>query len=128
MLVQLAEGGLVNPKCQADLRQLVRKGLIRRDPAFRLMNETFRAFIRSESRPEEVSQWEREGAEAGWGRWSGALGTLLLGLAAFLYFTQREVYQSSMEFVTAIVAAIPVVLKLLDLMAGARAGKAAPVG
>ena len=47
VLSQLAEDGMVNPMNGRAIRQLIRRGFILRDPQFRIMNESFRRFLKS---------------------------------------------------------------------------------
>ncbi|MBM3744839.1 MAG: hypothetical protein FJW34_03460 [Acidobacteria bacterium] len=88
------------------------------------MNESFRRFVLSAQHPEEVSQWEKEGAAAGWGAPRTAFLTLALFLAAFLFLTQKEAMQSWIGFVTGLAALIPAVLKLLGMLQAGRAPQA----
>ncbi|MBM3744376.1 MAG: hypothetical protein FJW34_01090, partial [Acidobacteria bacterium] len=84
LLIQLAQDGLANVKSRAARDQLRWKGLIRLRPRIRVMNESFRRFVLSAQHPEEVSQWEKEGAAAGWNAPRTALLILALFLVTFL--------------------------------------------
>jgi hypothetical protein len=116
LLIQLARHGLVNAMNRAARDQLWRKALIRMGPRLRVMNESFRRFVLSAQHPEEVSQWEEEGAAEGWAGPRTVFLTLLMVLAAFLLVTQREAMQSWIGVVTSLSALIPAVLKLMGML------------
>jgi hypothetical protein len=55
VLSQLAEDGLLNPMNSRAIGHLMRRGFIVRDPQFRIMNESFRRFLRSAVTDEQNS-------------------------------------------------------------------------
>jgi hypothetical protein len=92
VLVQLAREGLVNPKCFDVLRHLRRRRLIRVDPRFRLMNDSFHLFVLETEECGGLGAWEREGAAESSARVRGPLLALGFVAAAIMLFTQgREV-------------------------------------
>ncbi|HEV8582516.1 MAG TPA: hypothetical protein VGX68_25910 [Thermoanaerobaculia bacterium] len=112
VLVHLAEGGLINAKNAGALKMLMRRGLIKRDPTFRLMNESFRRFVATDVRLGEVRTLEQEADTSAWGRMKGPLTVTLVGVAAFFFITQREVFDISIAFLSAIAASLPALFRV----------------
>jgi len=90
-LHQLAEEGVVNPQNQAVVRNLMRTGLIVRDPIVRIMNGTFREFLIQAASAEQVSTWERRGVLVPWSSIELAMLSVVVILAVLLIGTQRQV-------------------------------------
>jgi len=124
VLVHLAEGGLINAKNAVALKMLMRRGLVRRDPSFRLMNESFRRFVATDICLVEVRTLEQEAGTSAWGRMKGPLTVTLIGVAAFFFFTQREAFDVSIAFLSAIAASLPALFRVFGA-AGSGQGKAA---
>jgi hypothetical protein len=89
VLVQLAQEGLVNPKAEVAVRQLMRKRLVVRDPVFRIMNLTFARFACTALPPSIVRKWEQQDGAIPWGT---ILLTVALGVAVFLFITQQAFF------------------------------------
>ena len=90
VLVRLAKDGLVSNKNFDHLLELLQKGLVRRDPGLRLLNESFGQFIEHTVSGADVQQWEEAGGLSAWSvvKWMMPLPLLLLG--GFLFATQRQ--------------------------------------
>ena len=126
-LVHHAEEGLLNPKCRRPLPRLLACGLAVRDPELRLLNETFRRFV--VSRRGEVLPLERRDAEdSAWANLKRPLVTAMLGVAVFFFATQREMFNTTLIFVSAVAGALPQLLKMADYFGGGRRGGAAAGG
>src|SRR5204863_210150 len=54
LLYHAARTGLIDSR-QAELRVLLHKGLLRRDPCLRLLNGSFRRFVLIHARPDELA-------------------------------------------------------------------------
>jgi hypothetical protein len=117
-LAQLAEDGLLNPANGRAIRQLVRKGLITTDPQFRLMNESFRRFLRSATPAALKQDWLRESRRSGWGKMHGAFFTTMILLGAFALTTQNALWQSSAAYVTTALGALGTLAKLFNAYRG----------
>ena len=114
-LTRLAEYGLLSPK-DPDTEVLLRKGLIVRDPAIRIMNESFKLFIRSMHTDDELAACEKKAkVTSNWEVLKVPLTIGLLSVAAFLLLTQRDLYNSAVPFIGSLAAALPSFLKLLSL-------------
>ncbi len=125
VLVQVAEEGLVNPKSRRPLLRLLGRGLLVREPELRLLNETFRRFV--VGKREDVLPVERENArDSAWSQLKRPLAAVLLGIAVFVFATQRDVFNTTLVFVSAVAGALPQLLKVADYFRGGRRGAAAP--
>jgi hypothetical protein len=114
VLAQIAEDGLLNPTNARAIRQLVREGLITTDPQFRLMNESFRRFLRSAASPGLKQQWLRASRRSGWGKMHGVFFTTMILLGAFLLTTQNALWQSSAAYVTTALGALGTLANLFN--------------
>jgi hypothetical protein len=114
VLVQLAYENVVNPKSVVVVRRLIQRGLLVRDPILRIMNQSFARFVTQVQDPSEVHAWEHAATGMSWAnlRW-GLLGVLLVALL-FLWATQRELFNSTMMFMSAAAVGLPGILKLLS--------------
>jgi hypothetical protein len=111
-LRQLAEQGVVNPRNRVVVAELLRSGLVRRDPTFRVMNETFRRFILHELSSDELSAWEGEGVRLPWSSITTTMLTVALGLIGLIVLTQQQLVDAWVGFVPALAPAVPTVMKL----------------
>jgi hypothetical protein len=118
VLTQLAEDGLLNPSNGRAVSQLMRRGLITKDPEFRIMNESFRRFLRSAAVPELRREWRHEAHGSGWGRAHGAFVTTMIIVGVFLLTTQNELWQSSAAYVTTALGALGTLSKLAGTLKG----------
>jgi hypothetical protein len=118
VLAHLAVDGLLNPANGRAVRQLVRRGLIAKDPQFRIMNESFRRFLRSAATPELKQEWMHQSRQSGWGKAHGVFFTTMVLIGIFLLTTQNELWQSSAGYVTTALGAFGTLAKLLNTVRG----------
>ena len=118
VLSQLALDGLLNPTNGRAVRQLVRRGLIAKDPQFRILNESFRRFLRSAATPQLRQGWLRDSRQSGWGKAHGVFFTTMLVIGVFLLTTQNELFQSSAGYVTTALGGFGTLAKLLNTVRG----------
>jgi hypothetical protein len=118
VLSQLAEDGMVNPMNGRAIRQLIRRGFIVRDPQFRIMNESFRRFLKSATTEDLKQNWHRESRRSGWGKLQGAFFTTMIVVGAFLLTTQNALWQSSAAYVTTAFGALGTLAKLFNTYRG----------
>ncbi|HTS65885.1 MAG TPA: hypothetical protein VMH28_27875 [Candidatus Acidoferrales bacterium] len=116
VLCQLAWDGLLNPTNGRAIRQLIRRGLITREPQFRIMNESFRRFLRSASTSQLKREWLAESRRSGWGRMHGAFFTGMTLFGVFLLATQNALWQSAAAYVTTALGSLGSLSKLLDTL------------
>ena len=114
VLVHLAQEKFVNPKQAQTVRRLLQRGLVRRDPWLRLMDDAFERFVVRTHEPLEVAQWERAGHGLGWQQLRWAFLSLLIVVALFLFATQQELFDATVGFVSAlVVGGIPAIVELV---------------
>ena len=121
MLVQVAQGALVNPNGQAALRQLWWKGLVK-GPSYRIKDPEFRKFVCSVQRPSDVRRWEREGGD-GWRTMQTGVVTLLAGMALILFVAQRDLLQSSIPYIMGLAGWLASVSKVFEGVRGFKSTK-----
>jgi hypothetical protein len=111
VLGQLAQEGLVNEKTKRTVRLLMLRGLVRRQPHFVLMNETFRQFVRSSDLRGEVDALEEQSSGA-WDfiRWPFFI--ILTGGLGFFFATQQELGKTLLGVLTAAATIVPTVVKM----------------
>lgn len=114
VLEHLAEEGLVNEKSRRVIRRLMARGFIRRDPNFRLMNESFRRFVASSICRSEVLYIEKQAAPSAWDRLRLPLFAGLAGSIGFLLATQQELLDGLIASITGLTAGIPAIAKLFQ--------------
>jgi len=113
-LYQLAETGVVNPRNHTVIAQLLRKELVRRDPTFRVMNETFRRFIAREMSHESAAEWEHEGVRLPWGSVSTMMLTMAVLPLGLLLLTQQQLLGSWASLLPTLTPVVPSVVKLIS--------------
>ena len=124
VLYQLAQDGWANPKNELAIQHLLRRGLIL-GSGLRIMNESFRHFIRRSQYHEEIALWEQEGEQSLWRSLRLSLGILAVSAAAWLLYSQQQLFNAVLGYVGALGAAAGVVFKLLSDLRGSRS---APMG
>jgi hypothetical protein len=113
-LRQLAEEGLINPNNQPILSRLLRARLVsRHDSIVRVMNESFRRFVRGAAPARRITVWEHHGVALPWGSIAAACLTVALGLGGLLLLTQQQLVDAWVNYVPALAPAIPSMWKLL---------------
>ena len=120
-LIQLAQDGLLSPK-NKHLRWLVKRGLVVRDPELRLMDESFRRFVVSTSREQDIEAWRQQEGGSAWQLMKAPLLLILVGVALFLFVTQKDVYDSTISFMSAVTAGIAALFKLLGMFQKGKSG------
>jgi hypothetical protein len=123
LLIQLVEEGYANPKQTEVVRRLLRRGLLRRDPVLRPMNHSFAVFVETHSRPDEVRRKETAHQGLRWSRVRGLLIAALVLILVFLSFTQRDVVEVWIAYLTTAAAGAAGVLKLLSMLSRPSAQK-----
>ncbi len=118
-LIHLAEDGMVNSSNAPVVQHLLRKRLIVQKPFIRLLNESFRRFIASAYRPEDLAQ---EGTPGGWNSVKGPLLLTLIVGVGFLFTTQRDLINTTITVLTTIAALIPAMAKFLGMFSLQKAG------
>jgi hypothetical protein len=122
VLVQLAEEGFLNPKQALVVRQLLQRGLLVRDPALRLMESGFCAFVRRVHDAKEIKALEQDFTGVGWSglRWGFAKILMVAAtfvavvISLFLFATQQQLQDAAIGVVSIAAVAVPLLLKLVE--------------
>jgi hypothetical protein len=122
-LFRIAQDGLVS-RFDPDLRRLMQLGLVVRDPSLQLRDKSFRRFVLAVSADEGVNTY-RADIQSNWDRLKAPLLLILLGVIAFLFLTQKELYDSTISLVSALTGGAFALLKLFGMF---QRGKDADVG
>ncbi|HEV7923124.1 MAG TPA: hypothetical protein VGR02_20260, partial [Thermoanaerobaculia bacterium] len=124
LLDQLARYGYVNSDNRLLLRRLLNRGLVVRDPAIRLFNESFRRFVLSRP-PAEVQLPEAEQVDSAWDRLRVPLFVMVIAVAAFFLSTQKELMNATSAIITGLTAGLPALMKLGSVLSSRRGSAAA---
>ena len=122
VLAEIADDGFVNYKSQRTVRRLLARGLVRKDPDFRLMNETFRRYVLSPPCEADVRTIEGTSDPSRWDELRVPFFVGLIGAALFFMFTQRELFNATVAALTTLAMAMPVLVRVLGFMAGTKIG------
>jgi hypothetical protein len=106
VLIQLAHEGLVNPKRIELIKRLARRRLVKVDPRFGLMNDSFRRFVCNVESREHISAWERAPTNSAWARLGTPLYALAAVIIAILLFTEQEMFTSIIAVATGAAGAL----------------------
>ncbi|HET7220841.1 MAG TPA: cache domain-containing protein [Vicinamibacterales bacterium] len=118
VLGHIAQHGLANASVRSVVRRLLGRGLLRKDPAFRPMNATFRHFILTRECSVQVAALETESGPSKWDRLRAPLGLAVLGVALFLFATQKELYNAIFGVATAAAASVPTLIQAVGKLVG----------
>jgi hypothetical protein len=121
VLGHVAHQGLANPSSRRVVRRLLVRGLLFKDPSLRLMNDTFTRFVLSATCRSDVKSLEGEAEPSTWDRLRLPLALGAASAGAFLFVTQREVFDSTLTTVAGVTAAVPTVIRLAQLVLDRRA-------
>jgi hypothetical protein len=118
VLAHVAADDLVNEKDSRIVRALMVRGLIRRHPYFRVMNETFRRFVLSTESTREMTALEGQVSSWDTVRWPFLI--MLGALAAVFFTTQHELFNQTVGVVSAVAAGLPAFVKIVSLISGTK--------
>ena len=108
-----------------DIQALLKRELIVRDEGLNLFNESFGKFVVGRKQLKDVAQEEQKVLEESW--WQ-ALKTpivvILIFVAAFLFWTQQDIFSSSVAVVTGVTGLISAVIKMMSVFQGKGAKEA----
>jgi len=126
VLGHVAMDGLTNAASRRVVRRLLVRRLLTKDPDLRLMNRTFQNFILSPEIMRQVAQLEGVAEPSTWDRLRLPFALTAASAAAFLFTTQREMFNQTVTVVTAVAAAIPTVFRAVSVMAQRDVGAGPP--
>jgi hypothetical protein len=122
-LVHLSTHRLISSR-NPSLRRLLRSGLVSREPFLRPMNETFSRFVAAQATEFNLKAWKGEEEGSIWEDLKVPFAIILLVAGGFLFVSQRDLYNSTLAFVSAFAAAMPALFKVLGMFPGSKAGGA----
>lgn len=102
VLYQLALDGWANPKNASAIRQLAQKQLIYKKPMYRIMNDSFRSFIRSSEHEKEIAQWQKQEQQSTWQILRFVIIAATIGTCMWLLYAQAQLFQIGTGYITAI--------------------------
>ncbi len=119
-LYHIAKHGFANPKKRDLICQLMKRGLVRRDPTLRLMNESFERFATRVEDRATYRSWERAAGISAW-TWvrNGVMATAVLA-GVFLFLTQPEAYAKWVGLLAALTTVGGAMSQVLGLFQGRR--------
>jgi hypothetical protein len=122
VLAHIAQHGLANASARSVVRRLLGRRLLCKDPALRPMNETFRRFVLSRECARQVRELETEQGPSVWDRLHVPLGLGFVGVAMFLFATQKELYNAVLGVTTAAAASLPTLIRAVATLVGRPTG------
>jgi hypothetical protein len=115
MLYDLADDGMANLKNRFLINKMVTNNLILRNPYPRIFSESFRNFILTSVREEEIKELEITVRRSGnWNSIRFFYLTIFLALAMFLIVIQGTSVDRAMAIITSILAFFPALLKMFN--------------
>ena len=122
VLVQLAQEGAANPKQAQAVRSLLDRGLLFKDPALRIMNQSFALFASSAFDPTETKERESVGDGVNWAQTQKLLFGAIVLLLVFLITTQPAAVESLTKFFTGTAASVAAIVTLANKFSSFRWG------
>jgi hypothetical protein len=114
VLKHLGRDGLVNEKNRRTVRLLLARGLVRKDPNFRFVSESFRRFVMFRIPAADAAAIELRSTSA-WDAVRLPFLVTLLAVSAFFFLTQRELFTTTIAVITALAGGIPAIVRVAGL-------------
>jgi hypothetical protein len=114
-LVHLAGEGFLNPAMLGPVTSLIERGVLVREPALRFVDPDFAKFVAAAKDDAALEDWRKASPRGEWERLRAPGLVLLAAAIAFLFATQRGVWDSTSALMAAVSAGVPTVLKFLGL-------------
>jgi hypothetical protein len=118
VLFQLANDGWANNKNERAFRQLERKFLIRHKRFLRVMNESLRHFILKTQDKSQIAAWEQQGKQSSWRSLKIGLLAAAIGLAAWLFYAQKDLFQGVLGYLLGLGAAVAAITNIVGGIKG----------
>ena len=116
VLEHVARHGLASAASRRVVRRLLSRGLLRKDPELRLMNQSFARFVLEVERRLEVAALEQLAEPSLWDRLRVPLAVASVIAVTFLVATQREAFDATLSMAVGVSAAVPTLVKLTTLL------------
>lgn len=122
-LWQLADEGLLSPKCTHLMRALMRRGLVRREQTFVLLDDSLRRFVLRVVDEDMVARWQSAVARrAGWSALQKPIAALLVVVGGFLFLTQPDMFNTAIALAVAVAAGLPKLISFFGLLGENKSG------
>ena len=116
VLVHLAQEQLVNPNSRQIVRKLISEGHVeKRRGLLTITDPSFANFLKCATAPETIRNWERQEAGVRFTSLRTSLLVVGVGVAAFLIYTQGDVFSTWVTYMTGLAASVPVFLRLFEI-------------
>ncbi len=116
VLEHVAQYGLASAASRRVVRRLLGKGLLRKDPNLRLMNQSFQRFVLTAECRSEVAALEELAEPSVWDRLRLPLGLTSLATILFLVITQREAFDATVAMAAGVTTAVPTLVRLTHFL------------
>ena len=114
-LCHLAQDRLLSHR-DPDLEPLLRRELIVKEDDLHLFNASFRQFVKSAERVSFVAEQDKQAQRGSlWQTLKVPILVVMLGVAAFLFLTQQDLYSRSLALMTGLTTLIPALFKVLSM-------------
>jgi hypothetical protein len=122
-LGHLAQDRLLSHR-DPDLEPLLRRELIVREHDLHLFNASFRQFVKSAERVSFVAEQDKQAQHGSlWQTLKVPILVVMLGITAFLFLTQQDLYSRTFALLTGMTTLIPAVIKMLSMFHGEPASR-----
>jgi hypothetical protein len=118
-LYQLARRQLINPENIEPLEHLLRRGFIRRDPEWSIVNESFARFVMTAEDEATYVKWMKASEQGLWKLLRVPLFTAALVILGILMYSAQEAIESFLALATGVLALLPLLLRNFNLVRGA---------
>jgi hypothetical protein len=118
ILFQLAKDGWANSLNESAIQQLLTKELIRREPMLQVMNESFRLFVRDKQDQRQILEWQQQSKQSSWNSLKIALLATAIGLGAWLFYAQKDLFQGVIGYILSLGAAVAAIANILGGLKG----------
>jgi hypothetical protein len=126
VLYDLADDGMVNLKNRFLINRMIANNLILHTPYPKIFSESFRNFILTSVREEEIKEIEKVVRRGGsWNNIRFFLLTIFLAIAIFLVVIQGTSIDRAMAIITSVLAFIPALIRLLNNLYSPRESRVA---
>jgi hypothetical protein len=116
LLNNFSKSGLMNFRATSDIHSLLEKGiLIQKKGRIQLFSKSFRAYILQLLPAEQMEELAKKmGGHSTWQSFRKPFLLILMGAAAFIFFTQQEAWQRIMALITAFTTSLPLFLNVFS--------------
>jgi hypothetical protein len=106
-----------------DIQPLLKRELIVRDDGLHLFNESFRKFVLGADQLSAVAQDDEKAREASlWQSLKVPILATMITVAAFLFWTQQDVFTSSLAVITGVTTLVTAIFKMVSIFQDPKPG------